>query len=309
MKKICLLLFIVTLSASVVAQDTINKIARNAKHIEAVPDTVKPWTLSGFGSLNFNQAYLVNWAAGGQSSLGFAAFVNFQANYKKKRHSWMNTLDLAYGFQIQAPGSSDKQNRKTDDRIEFTSTYGYGIAKHWDLSVLANFKTQFSYGYNYPDDSTVISKFMAPGYLIAGLGFTWIPAKSFNVFLSPASGRFTFVLDKQLSDSGAFGVERGNKILGQFGPYIRAALNKDLAKNININSTLDLFTNYLENFGNINVNWNMLLTLKVNKWLATSVSASIIYDDKVQITDIHGKTGPRTQFKENIGVGISYKIH
>jgi hypothetical protein len=150
---------------------------------------------------------------------------------------------------------------------------------------------------------------MAPGYLLAGIGFTWVPASYFNVFLSPTSGRFTFVLDKALSDSGAFGVERGNNVLGEFGPYIRAAFNKDLAKNINMNTTLELFTNYLEDFGNTVVNWNFLLTIKANKWLATTVSATLIYDPKVMITDLKGNTGPRTQFQENIAVGIAYAIH
>jgi hypothetical protein len=309
MKKLYLILMAFVLAGSSMAQDTINKIARSAKPVEATPDTVKPWKITGVGSVNMNQAYFVNWAAGGESSLGLAAFANLQAVYKHKNHAWLNNLDLAYGFQLNAPGSADKQFRKTDDRIEFTSNYGYKVAPKWYASILVNFKTQFSYGYNYPDDSTIISKFMAPGYLVAGIGMTWVPTSYFNVFMSPASGRFTFVLDKQLSDSGAFGVERGKSILGQFGPYVRAAFNKDLAKNINLNTTLDLFTNYLENFGNINVNWNMLFTLKVNKWLATSISASLIYDDKVMITDLQGKTGPRTQFKENIGVGISYKIH
>jgi hypothetical protein len=308
MKKICLLLIAMIAFTTVNAQDTINKVARSAKHIEAAPDTIKHWQLSGFASLNVNQAYFVNWAAGGESSIGLAGFVNFQANYRKAKHSWTNNLDLAYGFNYLAPGSSEMQFRKTDDRIEYTTSYGYGISKHWDFTLLANFRSQFTSGYNYPNDSTVISKFMAPGYLIVGAGFTWIPAPYFRIFLSPASGRFTFVLDQQLSDSGAFGVERGKKILGQFGPYIRANLTKDFGKSVNITSTLDLFTNYLENFGNIDVNWNLLMTFKVNKWFSTSIIAQLIYDNKVMITDLEGKTGPRTQFKENIGIGISYKI-
>jgi hypothetical protein len=150
---------------------------------------------------------------------------------------------------------------------------------------------------------------MSPGYLIAGLGFSWIPAKYFSLFLSPSSGRFTFVLDPKLADSGCFGVDRGKHIKGEFGPYIRAAFNKDLVKNINLNTTLDLFTNYLEEFGNIDVNWSLLLTIKANKWLSTIVSTTLIYDNNVKITDLQGKTGPRTQFKENLGIGITYMIH
>jgi len=309
MKTFYLLFIALMLTSVLQAQKAIKTIADSAKHIEAVPDTIRHWQINGVGALNFNQAYLVNWAAGGQSAFGLGALFNFQANYRKGKNAWNNNVNIGYGFQLQAPGSSESQFRKTDDHIELNSSYGHGISKHWDIGVLVNFKTQFSAGYNYPDDSTVISKFMAPGYLIAGLGFTWVPVKYFNVFLSPASGRFTFVLDKKLSDSGAFGVERGNTMRGEFGPYMRAALNKDLAKNINVNTTLELFTNYLKDFGDIVVNWNFLLTLKANKWLATTVSATLIYDPSVMITDLQGKTGPRTQFQENIAVGIAYTLH
>ena len=309
MRTTTLLILALFLGFTARSQEALKTITGAAKHVEAAPDTIKHWQFMGSGALNFNQGYLVNWAAGGQSSLGLAAIVSLQANYKKGKNAWNNNLDLAYGFQLNAPGSASSQFRKTDDRIELNSTYGYGIGKHWDLSVLANLKTQFADGYNYPDDSTVISKFMSPGYLIAGIGFTWVPASYFSLFLSPAAGRIIFVLDPTLSDSGAFGVDRGKHYAGEFGPYVRAAFNKDLAKNINLNTTLDLFTNYLKDFGNVTVNWNMLLTIKANKWLSTILSATLIYDDKVMIHDLQGKTGPRTQFKETLGIGIAYKIH
>lgn len=309
MKTTYLLVIALLLSLSIEAQEALKTITGSVKHIEADPDTIKHWQVSGFGSVVFNQAYLLNWAAGGQSSLGLSSFLSLQANYKKGKHAWDNNLNLAYGFQLQAPGSGESQFRKTDDRIELNSFYGYGISKHWDLTILVNLKTQFTAGYNYPDDSTVISKFMSPGYVIAGLGFSWVPASYFSLFLTPAAGRFTFVLDPKLSDSGSFGVARGKHINAEFGPYLRAAFNKDLTKNINLNTTLDLFSNYLKEFGNIDVNWNLLLTIKANKWLSTIISTTLIYEDKVRITDLQGKTGPRTQFKESLGIGIAYKIH
>ena len=278
----------------------------------ASSDSIKHWNVSGMGSLSFAQAGYSNWAAGGTNSLGLIGMINLNINYSKGKHAWANIVDLAYGFQFLGLGSSSQQYNKTDDKIELTSTYGYEIHrnKKWYASVLANFKSQFSKGYKYPDDSTVISTIMAPGYLVAGIGVTYVPAKWFRLYLSPTSGRFTFVLDQALSDSGAFGVTRGKNIRGEFGVYIRADLNKDLAKNINLTSSLELFTDYLNNFGNIDVNWNVLLTLKVNKWLAATINANLIYDDDVNIKNSPTDPGgPRTQFKEVIGVGISYKLN
>jgi hypothetical protein len=34
----------------------------------------------------------------------------------------------------------------------------------------------------------------------------------------------------------------------------------------------------------------------------------LIYDDDVSVRDVNGNTGPRTQFKSVIGLGISYKM-
>jgi len=207
---------------------------------------------------------------------------------------------------------NSKTFNKTNDKIELTTAYGYQIdhKKHWYLTALGNFRTQFDAGYNYPDDSTVISKFLAPGYIVAGLGVTYAPVKWFALYMSPASARFTLVTDQRLADSGAFGVERGKTARGEFGPYMRANLNADLAKNINLSSTLELFTDYLHEFGNIDVNWNLLLSMKVNKWLAASIQTQLIYDNDIMIqTEPSEPAGPRTQFKELLGIGLTYKFN
>ncbi len=264
----------------------------------------------GLASLNFSQAAFSNWASGGQNSLGLTSFFNLKANYRKGRNSWANTIDLGYGFDILGK-MSDAKYTKTNDKLELTSAYGYSLTKDnkWMLTVLMNFRTQFSAGYNYPDDSTVISNFMAPAYLLTGIGITYAPVKWFYLYLSPVSGRATFVLDKKLSDSGAFGVARGKKMFAEGGPYLRADLTKDLSKTITLASTLELFTNYFKDFGNIDVNWSLLLTMKVNKWLAASLATQLVYDNNVKIkTAPTDEPVPHTQFKELFGLGLTYKI-
>lgn len=312
MKKITFITLLIFFSGLVMSQD--KDIVKVSKAKDAVAeiktDTVKAWYLNGTAALSFSQAAFSNWSSGGQNSLGLNSFLNLQANYKKGKHSWGNTFDLGYGFNIQGK-MKDAKTTKSNDKLEITSAYGYSISKDNKLllTVLVNFRTQFSAGYNYPDDSTVTSNFMSPGYLVAGLGITYAPVKWFSLFMSPSSGRFTFVLDKKLSDSGAFGVDRGKKMHAEFGPYIRADLNKDLSKSINLSTTVEFFTDYIEHFGNIDVNWSLLLTMKVNKWLAASIATQLIYDDHVKIkTAPTGEPGPRTQFKELFGIGLTYKF-
>jgi len=313
MNKCIYLLVLVLSSTGIFAQD-IQKVskAKNEVLSGAPADTAKKhWFIQGSTGINFTQAAFANWAAGGQNSIGLSALLNLKANYRKGKHAWANTIDLGYGFQILGKLKEANYN-KINDKIELTTAYGFQLSKNtkWFLTFLANFRSQFDKGYNYPNDSVVISKFMAPGYLIAGVGITYSPAPWFYLYLSPASGRFTFVLDTALANQGAFGVDKGKKFRGEFGPYLRADLNKDLWKNINITSSLELFTDYLKDFGNIDVNWSLLITMKVNKWLAASIQTQLIYDNDVMIQSAPDEMpGPRTQFKEMIGIGLSYKIN
>ncbi|HPS51885.1 MAG TPA: DUF3078 domain-containing protein [Bacteroidales bacterium] len=313
MKRAIIVLITLFITGTVAAQE-IQKVAKAKDAVkEAAPADTAPkhWLIQGTGSLQFSQAAFSNWASGGQNSIGLVAWINFKANYKKGKHAWSNTVDLGYGFNILGKGGEAIFN-KTNDKIEITTAYGYEIHrnKKWYFSVLANFRTQFDKGYNYPDDSTVISKFLAPGYLVFGPGITYTPAGWFYAFLSPSSGRVTFVNDQKLADQGAFGVDPGKKTRAEFGPYLRADLNKDIAKNVNLASTLELFTDYFHEFGNIDVNWNLLLSLKVNKWLSASIQTQLIYDNDIMIqTDPTEPAGPRTQFKELLGVGLTYKLN
>ena len=304
MKKSIFLMLIVATSLAF-GQDPINKVAVQADPV--TPDSVKAWTILGTTALNINQATFTNWAAGGQNSIGIGAMYNMKADYKKRKSSWKNTLDLAYGFQFLGKGKS-AMFTKTDDKIVYTTSYGYALSKHWDVTFLSSFRTQFTNGYNYPNDSVAISKFMAPAYLVVGLGVNYVPAEYFTLYLSPSAGRFTFVMDDTLSAQGAFGVDKGKQMKGEFGPYMRAVFNKEVFKNITVNSSLELFTDYLKKFGNIDLNWNVLIGLKVNKWLSTTINAQTVYDDDVMIKTSNGE-GPRTQFKEVIGVGIAYTFH
>jgi hypothetical protein len=311
MKKVTVLICLVVFSFSVLGQE-IQKVAKAKDDVlNVATDTVKHWFIAGSGNLAFSQAAFSNWAAGGENSVGLNAFVNLKLNYRKNRHIWGNTIDLGYGFQVLGNGSNSRFT-KTNDKLELTSAYGYQIKENgkWLATVLVNFRTQFSDGFNYPDDSTVISKFMSPGYLVAGIGVTYVPVKWFYIYMSPFSGRFTFVLDQPLADSGAFGVDRGKNIRGEFGPYVRADLNKDLSKTINLASTLELFTDYLKNFGNIDVNWSLRLTMNVNKWLAASIATQLIYDHDILIkTTPTSEAIPHTQFKEILGIGLTYKFN
>ncbi|MDR0873975.1 MAG: DUF3078 domain-containing protein [Prevotellaceae bacterium] len=285
-----------------VVVDTTNK---------SVSDTAR-WTLKGMGSLTYAQAYFKNWANGGDNSHAINAGFNGGAYYRKKRTAWDNDVALAFGIiNTDAYGW-----QKNVDKINFASKYGYAINKRLFYTGLIDFKTQFYKGYNLPNDSVMVSNFMAPGYLTAALGMDYKPYKFFSVFVSPVTGRFTFVLNDSLSHEGAYGVDVDKKIKSQLGAYIKLAFNENIFKNVNLISTLDLFTPYttLEDnqkiFSRWVVDWEVVVSMQFNKYIGATLTTSLLYDDAVKYTDKDGNQhGARVQFKEILGLGLTYKFN
>jgi hypothetical protein len=274
------------------------------------------WKKGGIGSINFNQVALSNWAAGGENSISGSAFLSLFANYAKDRLSWDNQLDLAYGLLK----SGDAKVRKNEDKIDLNSKLGYKVTttSKFYYTFLFNFKSQFANGYDYKNDTLLkypISKFLAPAYLLYSIGIDYKPNDAFSLYLSPLTGRTIIVNDDNLSQAGAFGVDPGKKSLTQLGAYLRATYKKDVLTNVNFQTKLELFSNYLKNPQNIAVNHEILIAMKVNKYITANIGTQMIYDDIIPVTVIkensgvkEAKTGPRLQFKEVFGIGLSYKF-
>jgi hypothetical protein len=282
-----------TVSAAVFSQDA---------------DTVRPWTTGGVFSLNVAQSSFTNWAAGGQNSVALNGLVNLTASYKKGKSAWDNVLTIGYGKMNQK--GSDLGWVKTDDRIDLQSKYGRKATEKWYYSALFSFKTQIAPGYNYPNTTDKISDFLAPGYVLFSLGMDYKPSPAFSAFFSPVTSKNTIVRDAYLSSIGAFAVEPGKKFRAEFGAYANLMFKKDeIIKNVSLMSKLDLFSNYLHNPQNVKVSWENLLVLKVNKFISATVNTLLVYDDDILIMTPEDEVGrPRTQFKEVIGVGFTYKF-
>ncbi len=286
------------------------------------------WKLGGITSLNFTQSSFTNWAAGGENALSASAFASLFGNYKKGNWTWDNNLDLAYGMLK----SGDEKFRKNEDKIDLTSKLGrYAFLNHWYYTAMVNFKSQFDDGYNLPDDSTVISHFLAPGYVLGSIGMDYKSTdNSLNIYISPVTSRTTIVNNQGLANAGAYGVqparydsingaygivEYGDKIRAEFGGYMKLTYKKEVFKNVVYATKLELFSNYMDRPQNIDVNWENILSMKVNKFLSASITTNMIYDHDIPVpvkrtengVTVNG-TGPRLQFKQVLAIGISYKF-
>ena len=182
------------------------------------------WKGEGTAAVNMTQVSLSNWAAGGDNSIAFDLHFNYTLDYKYKKSLWQNRLELSYGLN----DTKSDGTRKINDKIYLSSNYGYNIGKNWYASMLMTFQSQFDKGYDYKITPHMsISKFLAPGYLTIGPGFSWTPKDWFKLNLSPATLRITFVLDDDLSNAGAYGVDPGKNLLIQFGGDVMMELMDD----------------------------------------------------------------------------------
>lgn len=290
---------------------------------EQATDTIEGWKKGGVISVNFSQSSFTNWAAGGENSISGVGLLNVYANYFKGKNSWENSLEIGYGLLKQA---DEDKARKTDDKLDITSKYGRNFSKSWYYAALINFRTQFAPGYNYPDDSTKISEFLAPAYLLAGIGIDYLPSDKFTLYLSPLTYKLIIVNNDELADAGAFGVDPaeyddqgnktkdGKKTHSKFGAYMRSMFKHKIMENILFQTKLELYSNYLKNPQNIDVNWENLISMSVNKYISVDLTTQLLYDDNIDIMvdtnddGILDSAGPRTQFKEVLLIGLTYKF-
>ncbi len=273
----------------------------------AQSDTIPSnWKLKAIYGANGTQSSFVNWNAGGRNNIALLGYVAGSAKYEKGKIKWDNDLGAAIGGMQYLDSEIGNELQKTDDRLELATNLGYKLKEHYYLSILGSFRTQFIDGLDA--DGFKTSTFMAPGYVNLSLGIDYTPNDNFSVFLSPLASKMTFVNDPMLSAAGSFGVTAGETFRGEFGAYFKMKYNKELFTNIEMKSKLELFSNYIENPQNIDVNAEILFSFKVNNWFSASLLWNLIYDDDIDIRDINGNVGPRTQFKSVLGLGVSYTM-
>lgn len=262
----------------------------------------KIWKTGGLFTLNVAQGTLTNWVGGGDKfSLSAVSFLNLYAYYKKGRHAWDNTLDLGYGIV----NTTSLGRRKSDDRIDLLSKYGYQLAPKWYASALFNLRTQFANGYSYSKDSigrdlkTLTSASFAPAYILLSLGMNFKPVDYFSVFISPLTQRWTIVSNSVLSAEGAYGVIPGERSRSELGAFLTASFSREIAKNMVYTSRLDLFSNYRNDPQNVDLYFTNVLAMKVNKIISANINLDMIYDNNAIA---------RLQVRQLLGVGLSAKF-
>ncbi len=327
MKKLLLLFTLSIFTIGAMAQTTIDDKSSLQESLERKTKTEKEgWTKQGLLNVGLNQASLQNWAAGGErASMAINGVFNGFATRIKGNTIWENTLDMFYGLNYVT--SNNFEPRKIDDRIDFSSRYGVQplkwknkkILKHTHLTGLARLQTQFSKGFNYADPNfeTVnngqgISNFLSPLYITLAVGANYRPSENFSIFFSPAAARMILADDVYTQGvNGAFGIPQNESFVFQFGAYLTALYSTKLTENIDYRTRLDLYSNYLKDPQNVDILWDNLLAMKLNKYIGASLGVTMVYDHDIPgQRNAEGDLGALgwTQLKQILNVGFNYKF-
>lgn len=289
--------------------------------ITSKPDSISHWTNKNTLGIDISEIAFVNWSAGGTSAITGLVKGHLKRDYKDDYQVWANELIFRYGLNKQ----EGTELRKTDDVFRVNSTYGFrkDSLSNWYHSAKFNFNTQFTNGYNYPDTDNPISKPFAPAYTFLGIGSEYIyKPEKLNIYLSPLTLKNTAVLDQTLANAGAYGVKKaiydaqgnliskGKKSKTELGILVSSSFEKEIFTNITIKNRLSLYTDYLHNFGNIDVDWQFHADLKVNQYVKANIGWNLIYDEDIDVikeeNGIKINEGPKVQLKQVLGIGLEY---
>jgi hypothetical protein len=305
-------LFLLLFSVSIFAQELTNTKS---------PDTISYWTKKNKLGFDISEIAFVNWSAGGNSAVSGLFKGEFLRMYAKENRKWVNELFVRYGLNKQ----DGLGVRKTDDAIQFNSTFGYrkDTITNWYHSAKFNFNTQFTNGYAYPNTEKVISRLFAPAYIFLGVGAENANKEKKRIFyISPFTFKTTLVLDQNLANQGAFGVSKaiydtsgnilvnGKRSKTELGFLFTSFYKREIVKNITLVNKLSLYSDYINNFGNIDVDCDLSLDLVVNQYVKANIGARVVYDDdikaKEEVNGTQVTVGPKAQLKQLLGVGIVY---
>ena len=263
------------------------------------------WSHNGLAGFNLSQTAFTNWSAGGENTVADNIYFNGSLNYKKDKLSWTNDLSANYGQNF----TQNTGWRKSIDNLNFASKLGHQINESLYYAALLDFKSQLANGYKYSDnDKELVSKFLTPSYLNLSVGIDYKPNSHIAVYYSPVAGKLTMVTDTLLSE--AYGIDAGKKVRPQLGSIFKVNVDYTFYEDkVTLKSVLDLFTAYDDTFGKVDVNWDVLIGYNLTKLLTLTFQSTLKYDDDIKTVDDEGNIrGAKVQFKEMVGLGISYKF-
>ena len=294
MKRVLLILALVSAFTSTFAQVNEKELLKKNEAAAAKLKEEKPngWVKKGTFTLLANQATFNNWLAGGQSNISGNVGLNYDFNYKSTTWNWDNKIIAGYG--LTKVKGQDMQ--KSDDRFVFNSLAGKKASGDWYYSFFFNFQTQFDSGFDL-DSGIKTSHFFSPAYFQFGPGMLWKKSDNLKVNIAPATSKLILVHPHFTELGPSFGVAQGDSSRFEFGAAFNGYYKFTLFENVTLENILNLYSNYIEDPQNVDIDYTLNLVMKINKYLTTNIAFQTVYDDNA----FRG-----FQTRQVIGLGVNY---
>ena len=248
------------------------------------------WKTGGSIGLDLSQLMLINpKVGGGDNRIGGGGAIGLFANKKTGKFVWNSTGTLQ--LAAQRIGDSKQPFQKNIDILRLTTEAGilsknpklyYGAIASFESQLLKTYKGNFIKSDVKGD---LLSKFLAPARIKAGLGIGYKPTPKLSFFFAPLSVQYIYVGDDVLAkDFKVYGNDEGKNSSTQGGAQLIGRYNDKFMKDkIVFGSNLELFSAYTNNFGRIDVLWHNDLGIQLFKNITLSIFTDTFYDDDTQV--------------------------
>lgn len=265
---------------------------------------VKPnyWRTSGSVSLSFTQNYVSdNWAQGGENNRNLITNFKFKVKYDdKKKISFETNLEAKLGF-ITVSGDSLHNYRTNNDMLRLETKFGYKILKNVDLTAKMTMQTQFMPSYP-TNEKDFVSNFMAPFEANFSLGLDYKRSGKnweLSLYFAPLSSyNYKFVRYGYLADR--YGIYPGRQHTEDFGTQIQPHFKATVFENVVWEARLEYYTNYARTY----FNWENTISMKINKYLNTTLFLHGRFDDSSP--GLYSESHGYWQMKEYMSLGVTY---
>jgi hypothetical protein len=294
----------------------------NSITLDSIGDRDSNWRVSLTMGFDFAQLLHINPQQGaGQNKLSLNSAIGLVISHKKDRFYWDNDLIWQFGAQRLGGGAITSgfnipvPFQKSLDDFRINSKFGFQMKNFpkWLYSLNLGFRTIITPTYNgdqrlsgnffkdiFSEGKPPSSKFFSPAIFTLSMGSEYVLDEEFMVFYSPISLKCIVVENDYIASTGVHGnitygipdslgiYESFENTNLQFGSYLRVSVQKNIFKSkLKYQGSLVLFSNYLRNPQNIDIDMVNTLNWNLYKNFNFSLMVNLFYDDDVlvQITD------------------------
>lgn len=264
------------------------------------------------------------WQSAGDNTVAILASANFLHTYKRDRFSLTNTASAKFGYNRMmmefAEGEQSNVWFKNVDEISLSTAPQWAMVKDWTYGANIKFRTQFAPGYAARGDKERnhprVSNFMAPGYLDASVGFTYVlPSKSFplKVNLAPVAMSTTYRLDPETKKldgdvyvDANYGVAEGRSAKYEGGLSVQLDFDRSWGENgwLRYRATAYSFYGWVTSLYSGDtiaptLRWENTIDIKATKYFSTQIYFQLYYN-KAEVN--------RLQSSSMLSIGLTYRF-